>query len=248
MKIKTSKALILSLVCFLIIGTAISHTSNNTNSELVETAMASSAQEAVSITNVINSEDMDDATMFILDDPNNNEEQLEIEEELETNLVKNKKALVKAAKKVQKASRKTSFTKSELKKLDVSKPSGLSASELEKANTYHGLDGLYDDFIAAEKKYDINAVFLMSISIVESGGAKHMFRTNNMFGYGNSGFSSKAKCIDTVAKALANKYLSSNGKYYNGKTVNGVNKIYCESSDWDSKVINQMYNIYKRVD
>jgi hypothetical protein len=68
-----------------------------------------------------------------------------------------------------------------------------------------------------------------------------------MFGFGRSGFSSKAECIDTVARALANNYLSPSGGLYNGKTISSVNKRYAASTTWDDKVARNMVNYYSVI-
>ncbi|MEG0291221.1 MAG: hypothetical protein RR495_00835 [Anaerovoracaceae bacterium] len=133
------------------------------------------------------------------------------------------------------------------KTLDLTKPSHVTAKELSKASNYSGLKGLYDDFIKAEQKYKVNAVFLMSLSIVESSGGKHMYRENNMFGYGGKNYSSKSACIASVAKGLKTNYLSQSGRYYKGKTVKAVNKYYCTSGSWSTKVAVQMSKIYKDI-
>ena len=99
---------------------------------------------------------------------------------------------------------------------------------------------LYDvaeDFILAEEKYGVNAVFLCALSIQESGWGKSKLarNKNNLFGYGayNSspyssakGFPNKSVCIDIVSKKLVENYLTEGGKYYNGKSLNAVNTRY----------------------
>ena len=99
---------------------------------------------------------------------------------------------------------------------------------------------LYDvaeDFILAEERYGVNAVFLCALSIQESGWGKSKLarNKNNLFGYGayNSspyssakGFPNKSVCIDIVSKKLVENYLTEGGKYYNGKSLNAVNTRY----------------------
>lgn len=139
------------------------------------------------------------------------------------------------------------YSVTQVKKLNLTKPTGVTETELAKASRFKTLDGLYDDFIKAEKKYKVSAVFLMSLSIVESGGGKHMYRKNNMFGYGGKNYSSKAACINDVAKGLSKNYLSKNGRFYKGTTIGAVNKYYCTSKIWTSKVATQMSYIYKNI-
>lgn len=99
---------------------------------------------------------------------------------------------------------------------------------------------LYDvaeDFILAEEKYGINALFLCALSIQESSWGKSRLaqNKNNIFGYGaynNSpyssakGFPSKSECIEIVSERLSKNYLTEGGKYYNGKSLNAVNIRY----------------------
>ena len=68
-----------------------------------------------------------------------------------------------------------------------------------------------------------------------------------MFGFGSSGFSSKAECIDVVSRALAQNYLSPGGSLYSGKTISDVNKRYASSSTWDDKVARNMTNYYSVI-
>ncbi|MEG0918580.1 MAG: glucosaminidase domain-containing protein [Anaerovoracaceae bacterium] len=139
------------------------------------------------------------------------------------------------------------YSSSQVTKLDLTKPSGVTYKELANASRFDTLDGLYAEFKRAEKKYRVNAVFLMALSIVESGGGQNMYRENNMFGYGGKNYRSKAAGIQDVAKGLSQNYLSENGRYYKGKTIGAVNKYYCTSSIWTSKVATQMSYIYKNI-
>ena len=68
-----------------------------------------------------------------------------------------------------------------------------------------------------------------------------------MFGYGNTGFSSKAEGIDVVSRALAQNYLSPGGSLYSGKTISDVNKRYASSSTWDDKVASRMTHYYSVI-
>lgn len=119
--------------------------------------------------------------------------------------------------------------------LDLTTPSGLSSEELA-AGLRGELVNLAGEFIAAEQKYGVNAVFLASVAALESGWGKSCFRPNNIFGWSGKDFVTKAECIDFVASKIAEHYLSENGKYYNGKTVSGVNVCYNGSDFWARKV------------
>ena len=136
-----------------------------------------------------------------------------------------------------------SYSTSEIMQLDVSKPSGVSVSDL-KLVTAGNLVGLEEAFWQAEQDYGVNCLFVMAIASHESANGTMCFRPNNMVGFGSSGFSSKAECIDVVSRALANNYLSTSGSLYSGKTISSVNKRYAASTTWDDKVARNMTNYY----
>ena len=139
-----------------------------------------------------------------------------------------------------------SYSVSQIRSLDVSKPSGVTASDL-KLVTTGGLKGLEEAFYQAEQDYGINCLFVMAIAAHESANGTICFRPNNMFGYGSSGFSSKAEGIDVVSRALANNYLSPGGNLYSGKTIADVNKRYAASTSWDDRVAANMAKYYSTI-
>lgn len=136
------------------------------------------------------------------------------------------------------------YSISEIYNLDLREPSGVTAADLELV-TSDGLVGLEDAFVNAEEKYGVNCIFLMSIASLESAKGTMMFRPNNMFGYGQSGFSSKAEGINVVAKGLSEKYLDPGGSLYSGSsTVKAVNKRYAANPQWYAKVAKYMEEYY----
>ena len=138
------------------------------------------------------------------------------------------------------------YSVSEIYKLDLTKPSGVTEEDLKKV-TKKGLKGLEADFIEAEEKYGVNCVFLMSIAIIESGWGTMLFKKNNMFGFGQKGYATKRDNIMAVAKSLSKNYLKKGGSCYNGKTVSAVNKRYAASSKWDDKVASTMKSLYSKM-
>lgn len=139
-----------------------------------------------------------------------------------------------------------SYSTSQIMSMDVSRPSGVTVSEL-KLVTKGGLVGLEEAFYKAEQDYGVNCLFVMAIAAHESANGTMCFRPNNMFGFGSSGFSSKAECIDVVSRALANNYLSPGGSLYSGKTISSVNKRYAASTTWDDKVAANMTRYYSVI-
>ena len=138
------------------------------------------------------------------------------------------------------------ITEKEAAKIDLTTPCGYSAAELSK-----GLSGelfyFAEDFFAAEEKYGVNALFLCAVAALESGWGKYCFRPNNIFGWSGKDFENKAECIDFVASKIAEHYLSESGKYYNGKTVSGVNVFYNGSDFWENKIPVLMELISRRI-
>lgn len=139
-----------------------------------------------------------------------------------------------------------SYSNAQIRSLDVSKPSGASVSDL-KLVTQGNLRGLEEAFWKAEQDYDVNCLFVMAIASHESANGTICFKPNNMFGFGNRGFSSKAECIDVVSRALANNYLRPGGGLYSGKTIASVNRRYAASTTWDDKVANNMTRYYSII-
>ena len=127
----------------------------------------------------------------------------------------------------------------------------------------------YTSFYNAEKKYNINGIFLASIAIHESNwGTSEIAQTKkNLFGYGSYDstpltssfeFTDYSEGIETVAKSLVKYYLNPSGTKiydnetaaawdYNGPTLRGVNTRYASDPDWYIKVFNYMQILYNRL-
>lgn len=137
--------------------------------------------------------------------------------------------------------------------MDLRTPSNYTPEQLNKALKGSKLQGLGSAYIAAEEKHRVNALFLVSVSVLESGWGKSSaaVNKNNLFGIYSGGslktFSSKVACIDYAGNLLSDNYLSKGGKYFNGYTLSGVNKKYSTSSEWDTKVYRVMLTLLKRV-
>lgn len=138
------------------------------------------------------------------------------------------------------------YSTAEVMALDVSKPSGVSVSDLQLV-TRDALVGLEEAFWQAEQDYGVNCLFVMAIAAHESANGTMCYRPNNMFGYGGISFDSKEECIDTVARGLAYNYLSPNGSLYSGNTISSVNTRYAASSAWDDRVAHNMVVYYGTI-
>ncbi len=139
------------------------------------------------------------------------------------------------------------YSLDELYALDLREPTGFTANDL-KMITRKGLVGCEEAFVKAEETYGVNSIFLMSIASLESAYGTQMFRPNNMFGYGRTGFSSKQEGIMTVAKGLGTRYLNPSGSLYGGSpTLKGVNKRYAANPQWYYKVGKYMKGYYEEL-
>ena len=138
------------------------------------------------------------------------------------------------------------YTISEIREMDVSKPSGVTVADL-KLVTRGNFVGLEEDFWQVEQDYGINCLFVMAIGANESAFGTVCFRKNNMFGFGGKAYATKADNIDTVAHTLATKYLTEGASCYHGKTIDGVHKSYAASPVWDDHVAKHMANFYSKI-
>lgn len=127
----------------------------------------------------------------------------------------------------------------------------------------------YTAFYNAEKKYNINGIFLASIAAHESGWGTSQIASEkkNLFGYGSYDatpyessfdFVDYSEGIETVAKSLVKYYLNPSGTkiydgetaaawYYNGPTLKGVNIRYASDPEWHEKVFSYMETLYNRL-
>ncbi len=130
---------------------------------------------------------------------------------------------------------------------DLRTPCGITEEELESVLKY-GLKGMAKYYLAAEEKYGVNAVFLASVSALESGWGRYCFRPNNIFGYGRNSFESYEECIDFVASKISKNYLSEDGRYYSGTTIDAVNCYYNGREVWAETVKSIFERMLEKVD
>lgn len=124
---------------------------------------------------------------------------------------------------------------------DITKKSNAKARNLNSLISETGLSGLGEYYIQAEKKYNINAIALLSITAQESGwgNSDRAMKTNNLSGYAvyspssaGVSFKSKGESIMATAKLLYEDYLNPKGKYYQGKDLYVINETYCPDDDY----------------
>lgn len=148
--------------------------------------------------------------------------------------------------------------------MDLSIPSGLTLSDYKTIFTYNANDknSIFSQnaevFYNIEQKYNINGIFVAAIGIHESawGTSRIAQDKNNLFGYKaydrdpyNSAqqFVTYEECINTVAEALKNNYLTTTGSFYNGTTLEAVNTRYASDKEWHKKVYTYMEYLYDKL-
>lgn len=159
--------------------------------------------------------------------------------------------------------------------MPLNKVSGLTLSDYKTifANDKDDKRNVFKDnaenFYNAEQKYKINGIFLASIGIHESawGTSALAVQKHNLFGFSaydrdpiNSAtnFNDYSEAIDGVAKALAKNYLYpagttitdgviATGSYYNGTSIEAVNKRYASDQNWHTKVYSYMQYLYNKL-
>ena len=159
--------------------------------------------------------------------------------------------------------------------MELNKSSGLTLNDYKKIftglpkDTNKIFQDNYTSFYNAEKKYNLNGIFLASIAIHESGWGTSQIANDkkNLFGYGSYDatpyessfeFEDYSEGIDTVAKSLVKYYLNPSGTkiydgetaaawYYNGPSLKGVNTRYASDPEWHLKVYNYIETLYNRL-
>lgn len=136
----------------------------------------------------------------------------------------------------------------EIKEITYNPDNLRELSNLTKAQIYDILEGnnlqvLSESYYEMEKKYNINAIFLMALNMEESGhGRSSLAINNNNLGgvkskYGGyAAFESWDSCLEYIASLLDEMYLTETGAYYNGTSIYGVNVKYCVGENWASNL------------
>ena len=200
---------------------------------------------------------------------NNEIEQVQINEEHE--LANNYKRVVEVAsrsmedrKKQEEETKKAEIQKVTYKKIDeitISKKMDLTVrcgiskedfkkliKSLKKDTTkffYKNSDLIYD----LCEKYEINEIFFCGLIVAESGWnivESHRVKCNYISMMSNGKlikYSSTKSGLEAAAKLLHKKYLTPSGEYYNGKTLKGVQKMFCPDADW----VDLVYNCMKQI-
>ena len=135
------------------------------------------------------------------------------------------------------------------RQLDLRNPTCLTAENLD--NHLGGvLSGKGELFKQVEEKYNVNALFLVAVAMLESanGTSNRAITKKNCFGLRGKTFDNVDDCIDYVAMILS----SETGYYYGRKkyTLEKVGKTYAPEWDnpgnkkWIPSVISLMKKVY----
>lgn len=130
---------------------------------------------------------------------------------------------------------------------DIRKKSNYSAQYIDSKLENTPLAGLGEHFKRAEDLYGVNSIVLLAMAKLESnfGRSKIAMDKNNLFGYqayDSSPYKSakfyehKQDSIYDVAKHLSKNYLSPNGPYFYGYSVDSIGVKYSTDTQWSSKV------------
>ena len=151
------------------------------------------------------------------------------------------------------------FTENNIKTQDMRKKSRLDEKTLtEYMKKFPYLSGIEGTLIKIQEDYDVNAVLILAIVRIESGNGKSSAATsrNNLGGLivmqdsvrVFKSFDSKDDCLIYMANLLANHYLSEGGKFFNGYTLSGISKKYCEPpTEWVDLVAEMMLEIQRGI-
>lgn len=136
-------------------------------------------------------------------------------------------------------------------------PSYIKEETLARAFKNTKMQGLEKYFIQAEKETGINALYLAGLAVHESGWNTSKFaeKRNNLFGwqaYDNDldktkYFNSKGECILFVANKIKTLYLTENGMFHSGYTMESISSRYASDKEHSKKVYKNIEKILDKI-
>ena len=141
--------------------------------------------------------------------------------------------------------------------MDVSQPTGLSKADFVELvkNMKYDRTGILEknaEYIWEYcQKYSVNEIFVLGICGIESGwcSASQHQSTHNYSSLMKGGkliaYASDKDGFETMIKLLGQKYLSSKGSLYHGKTITAVGRSYCNATTWPKKVYKCMNQVFE---
>ncbi|URM33424.1 glucosaminidase domain-containing protein [Cytobacillus firmus] len=143
--------------------------------------------------------------------------------------------------------------------IDLRKPADITAQDI--INFFNNspvpnslLKNYAQEFINTQQQSGVNAVYLVAHSILETGWGRSTLAQykRNFFGYGAYDtcpttcafyFPTGQDNINYVAYKVKTDYLMSNGTFYNGPTLEGMNVRYASDKEWHNKIAKLMQSI-----
>lgn len=146
----------------------------------------------------------------------------------------------------------------EITELDITSKSNLTTEQIQLLLQGTNLEDLTNKFKEIEEKYNINALFLISLCAFESNwGRSYLARhKNNLVGLGARDanpikyakrFKSKEECLEQVSLHLTSNYLNDKGRYFKGKRVKDVNRNYCTNNGWGVHIVRIMKRLNDKL-
>lgn len=131
---------------------------------------------------------------------------------------------------------------------DLRLPSGATAGLLDEYLAGTAMEKLGADFVTAEERWRVNAVFACAVACHESDFGRSAIARDkrNLFGimaydsdpYGSArSYGSHRESIEDFCRLISREYLNPAGAFYNGPTVAGVGKRYATDPNWGAKVL-----------
>lgn len=138
-------------------------------------------------------------------------------------------------------------------------PSGITHSEMYEILAGTGMEDVSWTIVQCEIDFGINAIVLASLIAEESGwgNSPRAIYQNNLSGYAvysdcseGANFPTRDDSVVATARLLKYDYLSQNGKYYNGTSLDSVNVLYSANPNWASNIssiCNTLVDKYKNI-
>lgn len=134
---------------------------------------------------------------------------------------------------------------------DIKNLSGLTLSQVNTVLSGTGLEDFGQYFLEGESENNVNAWALMGIaSYMSEQGTNNLAKWNNYLGWDSRNsrtFDSARQGIVEVAGFINYLYLKSDGAFYNGATLSGMNVMYVEDDEWAVKVLNHIQMMERKL-
>lgn len=137
---------------------------------------------------------------------------------------------------------------------NITQLSGVTAETLELAISGTGLEGLGQAYIDGENAYHINAIFLLSVTALESGWGESPLavKKNNVSGFraydsnpydSATTFVTKSDSILRTSEVLSKEYVD-----FGLQSIDEIGNKYASDTEWASKVHSVALTIIKRIE